>query len=250
MITDPQGTVLALFLVFCRIGGCVLVMPGFSSARMPMVIRVFMAGALSLAVIPVLWDTVYPAVHTSSAIYIGFIFSESLIGVMYGMLARLYTLGLQFAASVLAMMVGYSQPSASDIFEDTAESALSGFVTFAGMMILFMMDFHHIVFRALIDSYTSMPFGGIMEMRSTLISFTDTLSSTTYIMLRLSSPFLIFGLLFNIAIGFINKLAPQIPVYFISTPYLLLGGLFLFYFSVAAMISQFGQSFATVFIGR
>jgi flagellar biosynthetic protein FliR len=250
MITDPQGTVLALFLVFCRIGGCVLVMPGFSSARMPMIIRVFMAGALSLAVIPVLWDTVYPAVHTSSATYIGFIFSESLIGVMYGMLARLYTLGLQFAASVLAMMVGYSQPSASDIFEDTAESALSGFVTFAGMMILFMMDFHHIVFRALIDSYTSMPFGGIMEMRSTLISFTDTLSSTTYIMLRLSSPFLIFGLLFNIAIGFINKLAPQIPVYFISTPYLLLGGLFLFYFSVAAMISQFGQSFATVFIGR
>jgi flagellar biosynthetic protein FliR len=250
MIADPQGTVLALFLVFCRIGGCVLVMPGFSSARMPMVIRVFMAGALSLAVIPVLWDTVYPAIHTSSATYIGFIFSESLIGVMYGMLARLYTLGLQFAASVLAMMVGYSQPSASDIFEDTAESALSGFVTFAGMMILFIMDFHHIVFRALIDSYTSMPFGGIMDMRSTLISFTDTLSSTTFIMLRLSSPFLIFGLLFNIAIGFINKLAPQIPVYFISTPYLLFGGLFLFYFSVAAMISQFGQSFASVFIGR
>ena len=250
MITDPQGTVLALFLVFCRIGGCVLALPGFSSARVPDQLRVFIAGALSIAVMPLLWDTVYPAVHTSSATYIGFIFSESLIGVMYGMLARLYTLGLQFAASVLAMMVGYSQPSASDIFEDTAESALSGFVTFAGMMILFMMDFHHIVFRALIDSYTSMPFGGIMEMRSTLISFTDTLSSTTYIMLRLSSPFLIFGLLFNIAIGFINKLAPQIPVYFISTPYLLLGGLFLFYFSVAAMISQFGQSFATVFIGR
>ncbi|QFY59092.1 flagellar type III secretion system protein FliR [Rhizobium grahamii] len=250
MITDPQGTVLALFLIFCRIGGCVLVMPGFSSARVPQVLRVFMAGALSLSVLPVLWDTVYPAVHTSSATYIGFIFSESLIGAMYGMLARLYTLGLQFAASILAMMIGYSQPSAQDVFEDTSESALSGFVTFAGMMILFMMDFHHIVFRALIDSYTSMPFGGMMQMRSTLISFTDTLSNTTYIMLRLASPFVIYGLLFNIAIGFINKLAPQIPVYFISTPYLLLGGLFLFYFSVAALISQFGQSFATVFIGR
>jgi len=166
------------------------------------------------------------------------------------MLARLYTLGLQFAASVIAMMIGYTQPSAGDIFEDTPETSLSGFITFAGMMILFMMDFHHIVFRALVDSYTSMPFGGIMQMRSTLISFTDTLSSTFMIMLRLSSPFLIYGLMFNIAIGFINKLAPQIPVYFISTPYLLLGGLFLFYSSVAALVSQFGQSFASVFIGR
>ena len=118
------------------------------------------------------------------------------------------------------------------------------------MMILFMMDFHHVVFRALVDSYTSMPFGGILQMRSTLISFTDTLSSTFMIMLRLSSPFLIYGLMFNIAIGFINKLAPQIPVYFISTPYLLFGGLFLFYFAVAAMISQFGQSFTSVFIGQ
>jgi flagellar biosynthetic protein FliR len=119
------------------------------------------------------------------------------------------------------------------------------------MMMLFMMDFHHIVFRALIDSYTSMPFGGVMEMRSTLISFTDTLSiDDLYHAAAFASPFLIYGLMFNIAIGFINKLAPQIPVYFISTPYLLLGGLFLFYFSVAALISQFGQSFASVFIGR
>jgi flagellar biosynthetic protein FliR len=250
MISDPQGTVLALFLVFCRIGGCVLAMPGFSSARVSPQLRVFMAAGLSLSILPVLWDTVYPAVHTSSATYIGFIFTELLIGVMYGMLARLYTLGLQFAATVIAMMAGYSQPAGVDILEDTPETSLSGFITFAGMMILFMMDFHHIVFRALVDSYTSMPFGGAMQMRSTLISFTDTLQSTTYIMLRLSSPFLIYGLMFNIAIGFINKLAPQIPVYFISTPYLLLGGLFLFYLSVAALISQFGQSFASVFVGR
>ena len=250
MITDPQGTVLALFLVFCRIGGCVLALPGFSSARVPEQLRVFIAGALSIAVMPLLWDTVYPAVHTGSATYIGLIFSESLIGVMYGMLARIYTLGMQFAASILATMVGYTQPGSADIIEDTPETSLSSFVTFAGIMILFIMDFHHIVFRALIDSYTTMPFGGLVHMRSTLISFTDTLEQTTYIMLRLSSPFLIYGLIFNVSIGFINKLAPQIPVYFISTPYLLLGGLFLIYFSIAAMVSQFAQSFDSIYIGR
>ena len=69
-------------------------------------------------------------------------------------------------------------------------------------------------------------------------------------MLRLSSPFLIYGMIFNVSIGFINKLAPQIPVYFISTPYLLLGGLFLIYFSIAAMVSQFAQSFDSIYIGR
>ncbi|WP_337266117.1 flagellar biosynthetic protein FliR [Oryzifoliimicrobium ureilyticus] len=250
MITDPQGTVLALFLVFCRIGGCVMVMPGFSSARVAPQMRVFLAAGLSISILPVLWDTVYPAARTSSPLFIELIFSESLIGVMFGMLARLYTVGLQFAATIIATMIGFSQPAGMDIFEDTMESALSGFITFCGLMMLFMMDFHHIIFSALIDSYTSMPFGGGTTMRGTLISFTDTLESTTFVMLRLASPFLIFGLMFNISIGFINKLAPQIPVYFISTPYLLMGGLFLFYFSVTAIIGQFAQFFPTIFLGK
>jgi len=73
MITDPQGTILALFLIFCRMGGCVLAMPGFSSARVPEILRVFVAAGLSLAVLPLLWDTVYPAVSGTSASYIGLI---------------------------------------------------------------------------------------------------------------------------------------------------------------------------------
>ncbi|MET3853523.1 MULTISPECIES: flagellar biosynthetic protein FliR [unclassified Rhizobium] len=249
MITDPQGTILALFLIFCRVGGCVLAMPGFSSARVPEILRVFVAAGLSLALLPMMWDTVYPSVSGTSATYIGLIFTESLIGVMYGLLARVYTMGFQFAATIIAMMVGYTSPAGNDVVEDSQETSLSGFITFAGIMVLFLMDFHHIVFKALVDSYTTMPFGGPGDMRANLISLTDTLVSTTYIMLRLSSPFLIYSMMFNVSIGFINKLAPQIPVYFISTPYLLLGGLFLFYFSVAALISQFAQSFPTVFIG-
>ena len=45
MITDPEGTVLALFAAFCRVGGCFMLMPGFSSARIPMQIRLFVSVA-------------------------------------------------------------------------------------------------------------------------------------------------------------------------------------------------------------
>ena len=37
MTDDPQGIVLALFAAFCRIGGCILVLPGFSTARVPVI---------------------------------------------------------------------------------------------------------------------------------------------------------------------------------------------------------------------
>jgi flagellar biosynthetic protein FliR len=250
MISDPQGTILALFLAFCRIGACVMVLPGFSSARIPQQVRILVAVALSMAVLPVLWDTIYPKASAGGANYILLIFTESLIGVMYGMMARLYTLGLQFAGTVISMMIGFSAPGGSDIVEDSSETSLTSLITFSALMILFIMDFHHYVFKALVDSYSVIPFGGHLQMQATLISFTDTLQATTYIMLRLASPFVLYGLMFQVSIGFINKLAPQIPIYFISTPYLLMGGLFMLYLSIAAMVSQFSDAFLSVYNGH
>ncbi|MDE1991623.1 MAG: flagellar type III secretion system protein FliR [Rhizobiaceae bacterium] len=251
MITDPQGTILALFLAFCRIGGCIMVLPGFSSGRVPQQIRLLVSAALSMAILPLLWDTIYPAVSKGDpGTYIGLIFTESLIGLMYGMMARLYTLGLQFAGTVVSMLIGFNSPGGADIIEDSNETALTNLISFCGLMMLFILDFHHYVLQALVDSYRIIPFGGHLDLRTSLISVTDTLQTTTFIMLRLASPFLLYGLMFQLSIGFINKLAPQIPIYFISTPYLLMGGLFMLYLSIAAMISQFSGAFLSVFNGH
>ncbi len=223
MITDPQGTVLTLFLAFCRIGGCFMVLPGFSSARVPTNVRLFLSLGLSLAVMPVLWDTLYPNVSATPASMIGLIGSEMLIGIMYGMIARMYVLGLQFAGAILTMSIGFTAPGGHDVLEDMQETSLTSLITFAGLMLLFILDFHHMIFRALVDSYAVTPVGAVLEPQKLLITLTDTLRASTNIMLRLASPFLIYGLLFNVAVGLVNKLAPQVPVYFISTPYLITG---------------------------
>ena len=249
MITDPQGTILALFVAFCRVGGCMMVLPGFSSARVPPQVRLFVAVGLSMAVLPMVWDIIYPRVSGSQTTYIYLILSESMIGVMYGMIARFFTLGMQFTGSVLTQMIGFNAPPTPDVLEDAAENQLTNLLSFGGLMVLFAMDFHHMVFRAVLDSYAQMPVGGDMHVQKLLITLTDTVQATTYIMLRLSSPFIIYGLMFNISVGMINKLAQQMPVYFISTPYLIAGGLFMLYLSIAAMLKQFADAFPTIFLG-
>lgn len=247
MIADPQGTVLVLFAIFCRIGACIMTLPGFSSARISMTVRFFLAFAISLAMTPLLFDTVYPTVSGGGASLIGIIVAELLIGMMYGLVPRFYVLGLQFAGSAISMSIGLNTPGASDILEDTPENQMTNLISFGGLLILFMLDFHHVVFRALFDSYSVMPIGGMPDSQKMLITLTDTLTQTFLLMLRLASPFLIFGLMFNVAVGLVNKLAPQVPVFYISTPYLLMGGLLLVYFTIAAMVMQFGQNFPMIF---
>lgn len=247
MIQDPEGTVLALFAAFCRIGGCILVLPGFSTARIPSPIRVMIAVTITLALLPVTWDLIYPKIQGTTPNYLLLCIFESLIGIVLGMITRLYALGLQFLGTVVTMMIGLNTPPAGDILEDAAEGQITNILTFAGLMVLFMLDFHHQVFIAIADTYRTMPPGTAFDPQKALITMTDTLTATFYVMLRLASPFILFNVLFNLAIGFINKLAPIVPVYFISAPYMVMGGTILFYLSVAGMLSLYADAFGPIF---
>ncbi|MDO9418258.1 flagellar biosynthetic protein FliR [Pararhizobium sp.] len=249
MITDPEGTVLALFAAFCRIGGCIMLLPGFSSARIPVQIRLFIAVAISMAVLPVMWDQIYPQVSNKGHSFILIAGVETAVGAVIGLIARYYVLGLQFAGTVITMMIGFNAPPSADVLEDTAENQLTNMISFAGLLILFLLDFHHLILEALVRSYTIMPIGSAYDPQNVLIMLTNALGETFSIMLRLASPFILYGLLFNIAVGFVNKLAPQMPIYFISAPYLILGGMFLLYLGVAAMLKLFADGFLPVIRG-
>lgn len=250
MITDPQGTVLALFAAFCRVGGCFMLLPGFASARLTVQIRLFLAVGVSMAVLPVMWDVIYPRASGSLDDYLKMIVVETLTGAAIGLIARYYVLGLQFAGTALTMMMGFNAPPTPDVLEDTAENQLTNLISFAGLMVLFLLDFHHVVMKALIESYDVMPLGAGFNPQSALITLTDTLSQTFMIMLRLASPFILYGLVFNVSIGLINKLAPQIPIYFVSLPFIIMGGLLLLYFGISSLLEIFTAGFVPVFRGE
>lgn len=249
MITDPEGTVLALFAAFCRIGACFMVLPGFSSARVPVRIRLMLSLAISLAILPLLWETIYPQVKVSNASYIGLIAGEMFIGITMGLMARVIILGLQFAGTTISMMIGFNSMPSSGIIEMDPESDLTTIITFTAVILLFLADFHHLTIQALVDTYKFMPMGNDLEFQMALSSITDALSETFMMMIRLASPFVVYGLIFNLAIGMVNKLAPQIPIYFISIPFILAGGLILFYWGLAEFLRLFVDGFFQIYAG-
>ncbi|MCR9137914.1 MAG: flagellar biosynthetic protein FliR [Alphaproteobacteria bacterium] len=250
MILDPEGTVLALFASFCRIGACFMLIPGIGSYRIPPQIRLFVAVAVSIALLPLMWPSIYPKVATGASTYVSLIFVEILIGAVLGLIARFYTLALQFAGTATAMMIGFNAMPGMDIVERESQPQIGTLIGFTGLLILFMLDFHHLVIEALTASYEFMPVGGGFDVQMALVTLADTLSASFLTMLRLISPFVVYGLTFNIAVGMVNKLAPQIPVYFISLPFILTGGLILLFYGSNDFFHEFAAGFAPVFDGR
>jgi flagellar biosynthesis protein FliR len=55
MTAAGPDTVLTVFVLFCRIGAVLMLMPGFSSSRIPVRVRLFMSFSLTLALTPLLY---------------------------------------------------------------------------------------------------------------------------------------------------------------------------------------------------
>ncbi len=245
-----ETVVLAAFLAFCRIGSCFMLMPGFSSMRIALHVRLFVAIAVTWALLTHLWDDIIPSVGLGADALLALVASEILIGSTIGLVTRFYMLALQFGASIIAMTGGFGGMAGSTVDEMEPQAPIAVIITTCALLLLFALDFHHEILKALIASYQVAPLGRFFDAQGALIDVTDTLAQSFYLTLRLASPFIAYAILANLAIGFVNKLAPQIPVYFVSLPFVIAGALILLYFGIGVMLSLFGDGFLPTTIGR
>ncbi len=245
-----ENVVIAAFLAFCRIGGCFMLMPGLASIRVPTNVRLFVAVAVSFALLAHMWDRFAAAVNPDPDVLIPMVVWELLVGALIGLLARFYLLALQFMASAISMLSGLGGMPGQGIEEMDAQTPMAGILSLSALILLFALDFHHLVIEALVSSYDLIPLNTPFDPQGALADLSDVLSEAFFVVLRLGSPFIAYAILVNLAAGLINKLSPQIPVYFVSLPFVIAGALILAYFSFGTMIALFADSFGPVVLDR
>jgi len=238
--------ILAAMLAFCRVGACIMLMPGISSGRIPLQVRLFIALACSFAVLPIVIGNISTSLDGGQPwTMFRLMLSEMFIGGIIGILAHIYFWALQFMANMMAMAVGYSGSPGDAITEPEPQAALATIVTFSALFLFFVTDMHLEILRALLNSYTAIPVDGRFRPDAAMIDFTDALSDAFLVTLRIAAPFIVFAVLVNFAIGLINKLTPTIPIYFVSMPFVLGGGLLVVYFILPELLRFFTQENAT-----
>ncbi len=245
MTEASSEILLGIFLIFCRVGGCLLIAPGFSSFRIPMQVRLFIALTTSLALAPVLLTKVSSgAAGLAPAAMFVSIGSELLTGLLIGLLGRVYFLALQTMLSAVAMALSLGGMPGTPIDEAEPLPPISSFIMMAATAILFFSDLHWELYRGIVESYTRLPMGVGFGNRLSLNQLVDQIAAAFVLALRISSPFIVYSVIVNLAVGLTNKLTPQIPVYFLATPFIMLGGLFIMYFAAHDYVLLFIDAFS------
>ena len=212
-------------IVFCRVGACFMVLPGIASARIPVQLRLFVSIAVALAITPIVAGDVRPATLMAPSDLLAVIVTETMAGLFLGFLVRIFFLALEFAATCMANFAGYGSVFSHAIEDNDPASPFSAFVTLPAVALFFITDQHVNVVRMLQESYVGFKVGLPLATPPDLGMIVAAFGSAFKLTLRLSSALVIYSLIVNLAFGFLNKMVPQIPSYFVSTPFVVLGGL-------------------------
>jgi flagellar biosynthetic protein FliR len=238
--------VLLTFLVFCRIGGCLMLMPGFASPRVAIHVRLFLAVSVTLALSPLLVPVLAADVKDLPPVLVAqLLISETLIGAVIGLMGRIFMFALQFMGVATASLIGFGGLGDPPVEESEPAPAVATMLTLTATVLLFITGLHLEIMKALVASYSVVRVVDLFDARFALAKLTDTASDAFFLVAQLASPFLVYSLIVNFLFGIAYKLTPQIPVYFISFPFVLAGGLMLFYFTFSECLRLFMTGFQT-----
>ncbi len=229
----------AYLLTFARVGTLVMLLPGLGEMTVPTRVRLAVALVLTAILLP-LHEKAYTIDLKALGPVLLMLAEEMLIGAVLGLTARLAISALQVAGSVVAQQLGLGFVTAIDPTQDQQGVLVGNFLTMLGIALIFATDMHHLVIAALNDSYTLFQPGELLSVGDMAQHITQVVTTAFRIGIQLSAPFLVFGLLFNLGLGVLSRLMPQMQVFFIGLPLSIMLGLALLLLVLGSMMGIFG----------
>jgi flagellar biosynthesis protein FliR len=231
----------AFMMVFARVGTMLMLLPGLGELMISSRLRLTAALVLAAVMLPLHRDAYQIDLRSLGPVLL-MLAEEMLVGAVLGMTARLTMSALQITGSVVAQQLGLGFVTAVDPTQGQQGVIIGNFLTILGLALLFATNLHHLVIAALDDSYTLFLPGEVPLTGDMAALMTRTVAGAFRVGIQLSAPFIVFGLLFNLGLGLLSRLMPQMQVFFVGVPLSILLGLLILAFALAAMMGTYLDS--------
>lgn len=234
------------FVVFLRVGAMMSLMPGFGEQSVPQRVRLIIAFAFTLIVLPALITEIPDQDTLAPLDVLRIILVEVLAGLALGIAVRLFVLALQTAASIAAQSTSLSQ-----VFGGVGvdpQPAIGSILLVSGLAIAVMSGLHLQAVKLILLSYQIMPSGAFPAPEDLSAWGLRQITHAFALAFTLAAPFVIASLIYNVALGVINKAMPQLMVAFVGAPAITAGGLLLMVIAIPIMLSIWTDDLARFFL--
>ncbi|UTW48948.1 flagellar biosynthetic protein FliR [Bacterioplanoides sp. SCSIO 12839] len=230
---------------FARIAGLLMVMPLVGSRMVSQRVRIFLAVAITLAVVPVLPPM--PKVDAISLASFIIILQQMLIGIALGFIVEMLTQVYVIAGQLIAMQTGLGIATTVDPSQGASVVVISQWFLFLVSLVFISLNGHLVLIEILIDSFTTFPvsmqgFGA--EDFGLIVRWSGWMFSAALV---IALPAIAALLVVNLAFGVMTRAAPQLNIFALGFPVTMIVGLFVMWLSVGEMATGFQAQMDTLF---
>lgn len=230
--------VFAYLLVFARLGSMMMLLPALGDTSIPARVRLSLALVVSLIIYGLVGASL-PTMPTGVLEMFGLLLTEIVIGLFIGGSARLLMSALHVAGTVIAYNTGLAAAQAFDPAQGAQSAIFSQFLTVLGVTLIFATNLHHLMLAAMHDSYRIFTPGMAPDVADFASLVTQTVATSFRLGIQMSAPFLVYGLVFNVGLGLVARLMPQLQVFFIAMPINILLGYAVLLIAIGSMMAWF-----------
>jgi flagellar biosynthetic protein FliR len=206
----PPGSILAFGLYLARTSALVLSAPPFGTshgfAASKIALTVILAMVLYAAQGQPLADSIGPIEFGALAL------REVLIGLALGLVAQLALMAVRIAGELIGVDMGLSLAGVADPVTGVSTPLVAQIYETLFLLGLLAIDGHHVLIRALLDSFERAPVGVITLGSSISGSVLALFAELFRAGLVFAAPVLVFLALASLLIGLIGRAVPQVHV--------------------------------------
>ena len=213
-IGAPIERTLAVWMIAgARVSGLLVVSPFFGSAAVPARIKAGLAFLFTLFMVPLVSA---PPVALAAPALAVLLLSEFIVGFLLGFTLQLIFEAGQIAGQVCGVQMGYALASVINPDSQADSAVLATFYELILLLLFIQLGVPHWLLRGLARSFDYLPPGHFSFGWPALHALLEFAAGMFVAGLQIAAPVLVASLFADVALGFIGKASPQLPVLFVG----------------------------------
>ena len=191
-----------------------MLLPGFGESYVSPRIRLLLAVMFAILLTPVIKNL--PEMPVAVFGLVTLIVAEILTGLFLGGISRIIISATHTAGTIIALQSSLASALVQDVTQIQGQvSPIGNLLGMATIVLIFIMDLHHLMLRGLMDSYSLFLPGHFPIVEDFANYATQGLSGAFNAALKLSAPHIVVGLILFLGAGIIARLVPNIQIFFL-----------------------------------
>lgn len=242
----PLGIVLsgidAFLLILVRVTGLFVVSPVFGRRNLPAYFKIGFSFMLALIFVNVVK---VPEISDSGSIYryAFLIAKEFIVGLTIGYVSYMMFTAIYIAGQLIDMQIGFGMVNILDPVSNIQVPVTSNFYFVITMIVFLAVNGHHMLIKALYDSFTLIPPGAAVFGENLIKDVIRLFGELFSIGFRIAAPVTAAVLITDVALGVISKSIPQLNVFVVGMPLKIALGIVVIMITIPMFILLLGALF-------